>query len=51
MGVTEMQQIGGFMARALARPGDADTLEEIRCEVEVLCRRFPLYVDRWDDRA
>ena len=51
MGVSEMQEIGGFIARALAQPGDVDILEEIRGEVEILCRRFPLYVDRWDDHT
>ncbi|MBW2268215.1 MAG: serine hydroxymethyltransferase [Deltaproteobacteria bacterium] len=49
MGVSEMQEIGGFIARALARPGDVDTLDEIRGDVEALCRRFPLYPDHWDD--
>ena len=49
MGVPEMQKIGGFIARALTRPGDVDTLDEIRVEVEALCRRFPLYPGHWDD--
>jgi glycine hydroxymethyltransferase len=51
MAVSEMQEIGGFIARALSRPDDVDTLDEIRGEVEALCRRFPLYPDLWDDRC
>jgi glycine hydroxymethyltransferase len=47
----EMREIAGFLTRALARHGDVDGLDEIRGEVEALCRRFPLYPDRWDDDA
>jgi glycine hydroxymethyltransferase len=47
----EMEQIAGMIARALSHPGDVEALDEIRGEVEALCRRFPLYVDRWDDSA
>jgi len=46
----EMGEIAQLMVRALARPGDVDELEVVRAEVEALCRRFPLYPDRWDDR-
>ena len=49
MGETEMSEIAGLMARALERPEDADELEAVRRDVEALCRRFPLYADRWDD--
>jgi glycine hydroxymethyltransferase len=45
----EMREIAGLMARALERPGDVDTLDSIRAEVEALCRRFPLYPDLWQD--
>jgi len=45
----EMREIAGFIARVLERPGDVDALDAIRAEVESLCRRFPLYADRWDD--
>ena len=51
MGVPEMEQIADLIARVLERPGDVEALDEIRAEVEMLCRRFPLYSGRWDDRA
>lgn len=47
----EMQAIAGFIARGLERHGDVEALDEIRGEVEQLCRRFPLYPDRWDDTS
>jgi glycine hydroxymethyltransferase len=47
---SEMGEIAQMIVRALKRPGDVDELEVIRAEVEALCRRFPLYPDRWDDR-
>jgi glycine/serine hydroxymethyltransferase len=45
----EMQEIAGLIDRALARPGDVETLDAVRADVEALCRRFPLYPGRWDD--
>ena len=45
----EMETIAGFIARVLERPGDVDELDAVRAEVEALCRRFPLYADRWED--
>ncbi len=39
----EMQTIGELIARALATPDDDKALGMIRSEVEVLCRKFPLY--------
>jgi glycine hydroxymethyltransferase len=45
----EMAEIAGLIARVLERPGDVDALDAIRAEVEVLCRRFPLYPERWED--
>jgi glycine hydroxymethyltransferase len=47
----EMRQIADFIRRSLERHGDTEGLDEIRKEVEALCRRFPLYPDRWDDDA
>lgn len=47
----EMKTVGGLVARALERPGDVEELDAIRVEVEALCRRFPLYPERWDDSA
>ena len=46
----EMVRIAGLTARVLECPGDVDVLDEIRGEVEDLCREFPLYEDRWNDR-
>ena len=51
MGGSEMGEIADLIARVLERPGDVEALDEIRAEVEMLCRRFPLYAGRWDDRA
>ena len=49
MAEPEMRQIAALMARVLdASDLEAETLE-VRGEVELLCRRFPLYGDRWDD--
>jgi glycine hydroxymethyltransferase len=45
----EMRQIAGLLARALERPGDVEVLDAVRGDVEALCRRFPLYPDRWED--
>jgi glycine hydroxymethyltransferase len=39
----EMDAIAGFIARALATPGDDAALAAVRSEVETLCRTFPLY--------
>jgi len=47
----EMREIAGLIGRVLERPGDVDTLDEVRGDVEALCRRFPLYPGRWDDAA
>jgi glycine hydroxymethyltransferase len=51
MGEPEMREIAGLMARVLERPGDAEALQAVRGEVESLCRRFPLYPQRWGDGA
>jgi glycine hydroxymethyltransferase len=40
---TEMEQIGGLMARVLAAPGEDRVIRMVKTEVEQLCRRFPLY--------
>ena len=45
----EMGQIAAFVGRVLEKPDDADLLDEIRQEVAELCRRFPLYPDRWTE--
>jgi glycine hydroxymethyltransferase len=45
----EMAQIGDLLCRVLEQPGDVETLDAIRLEVVELCRRFPLYPDRWNE--
>ncbi len=46
----EMTEIAGLIARVLENPGDVEQLDAIRSDVETLCRRFPLYTNRWNDR-
>ncbi len=46
MGEAQMDEIAGFIARALASPEDAASLTMIKKEVEQLCRKFPLYPER-----
>ncbi|HEY8493810.1 MAG TPA: serine hydroxymethyltransferase [Myxococcota bacterium] len=45
----EMAQIADFVARVLEKPDDTARQAAVRAEVEVLCRRFPLYPTRWSD--
>ena len=47
----EMVLVAGLIARVLTNPGDVEQLDATREQVEVLCRRFPLYPERWDDDA
>ena len=49
MRTPEMAEIAGLIARALQHPGDVEEERRVRGEVEVLCRRFPLYPGRWAD--
>jgi glycine hydroxymethyltransferase len=46
MGEAQMDEIAGFIARALASPDDAAVLKAIKTEIELLCRKFPLYPER-----
>jgi glycine hydroxymethyltransferase len=46
MGEAEMDRIAEFIARALASPDDGHTHRMIKTEVEELCRKFPLYLER-----
>ncbi len=45
----EMAQIASFIRRVLSNPGDVEELDAVREEVEMLCRRFPLYTSRWSE--
>jgi glycine hydroxymethyltransferase len=45
----EMAEIARLLGRVLAHPGDVDGLDAIRRDAEALCRRFPLYPERWSD--
>ena len=49
MAEPEMAQIASFICRALENPVDPEALDEIRADVEALCRRFPLYTQRWSE--
>jgi glycine hydroxymethyltransferase len=40
---SEMEIVGELIARALQAPDDDRSLAMIRAEVELLCRKFPLY--------
>ncbi len=46
MGEAQMDEIAGFISRALASPEDGAALTMIKTEVEQLCRKFPLYPER-----
>jgi glycine hydroxymethyltransferase len=46
---TEMKVIGELIARVLESPEDIELLAAIRDESADLCRRFPLYPERWDE--
>jgi glycine hydroxymethyltransferase len=49
MRAAEMKEIAGLIGRVLARPGELEELDRVRADVEALCRRFPLYPERWSD--
>jgi glycine/serine hydroxymethyltransferase len=49
MGSDEMREIAGLIDGALAAAGDERVLRAVRAEVEVLCRRHPLYAGRWTE--
>jgi glycine/serine hydroxymethyltransferase len=49
MAEPEMAEIGLFMKRVLDNPGDVHELDAVRKEVEIMCRRFPLYTSRWSE--
>ncbi|MBK7977480.1 MAG: serine hydroxymethyltransferase [Deltaproteobacteria bacterium] len=46
MKVAEMEAIGRMIVRVLENPEDAKTLEQVRGEVDDLCKGFPLYTER-----
>ena len=46
MGEAQMDEIAAFISRARAAPDDMAALTTIRKEVELLCRKFPLYPER-----
>jgi glycine hydroxymethyltransferase len=43
MGEAEMDQIAAFITRVLAAPDADAVIDEVRADVEALCRTFPLY--------
>jgi glycine hydroxymethyltransferase len=42
----EMEEIAGFIDRVIANLGDKDIYEKVAEDVNGLCQRFPLYVER-----
>jgi glycine hydroxymethyltransferase len=40
---SDMESVGELIARALQTPDDDGSLAMVRAEVEILCRKFPLY--------
>ncbi len=46
MGEPEMDQVAALIGEALAAPENDRALAAVRAEVEVLCRKFPLYPER-----
>ena len=47
----EMEVIAEFIHRVLQNPGDVEELDRVRMDVEILCRKFPLYSKRWREQA
>jgi glycine hydroxymethyltransferase len=48
---TEMEVIAEFIHRVLQNPGDVEELDRVKMDVEILCRKFPLYPTRWREQA
>jgi glycine/serine hydroxymethyltransferase len=46
MGTAEMEEIGALIARVLKAPADDGVQSDVRRQVLVLARRFPLYRER-----
>ncbi len=49
MGKVEMEEIAECIYEVLQAPDDDEKLQLIRMRVENLCRRFPLYANRWQE--
>lgn len=47
----EMEVIAEFIHRVLQNPGDVEELDRVKADVEVLCRKFPLYPSRWREQV
>ena len=50
MSEKEMVKASSFITRALEGYRDESALRAVREDVEKLCRRFPLYADRWSEQ-
>ena len=44
----EMEIIASLIDRVLQNPGDIEGIDKIREDVEALCLKFPLYLNRWN---
>jgi glycine/serine hydroxymethyltransferase len=47
----EMEVIAEFIHRVLQNPGDVEELDRVKMDVEIFCRKFPLYPTRWREQA
>jgi glycine hydroxymethyltransferase len=45
----EMATVGALVSRVLSDASNESLLEDVRGEAADLCRRFPLYPDRWNE--
>ncbi|MDG2049736.1 MAG: serine hydroxymethyltransferase, partial [Myxococcota bacterium] len=46
-----MGEIASLIHRVLEQPDNDENLEAVRQDSATLCRRFPLYPDRWSDEG
>lgn len=47
----EMELIAEFIHRVLQDPSDLEEIGRVKGDVEVLCRKFPLYPTRWREQV
>ncbi|MEE3327732.1 MAG: serine hydroxymethyltransferase [Myxococcota bacterium] len=47
----EMEAIAEFIHRVLQNPGDVEEIDRVKADVEILCRKFPLYSTRWREQV
>ena len=47
----EMELIAEFIHRVLQDPSDLEEIGRVKGDVEILCRKFPLYPTRWREQV